>query len=567
VAIKVLPADVFRDKERLLRLEREARALAQLSHPHIAAIYGWHEEGEIRALAMELVEGLTLAQRLKNGALPMSQAVAITREIAQALDAAHQRGIVHRDLKPSNVAFSSSGHVKLLDFGLARSNADAGGPLEELSTVGSDQWLGTAAYASPEQVRGYPVGTPADIWALGCVLFEMTAGRRAFDGATTADTLAAVLEREPDWTVLPTTTPALVRSLLRRALDKDSRTRWQSAGDFARALSDMDTASGQSPRPRAVDEKRGQRRPLAMLLLVGLVGALSVTLWPRLDEAISSPEVRLHIVTPRSWEPGSIAVSADGRHIAYQASGSGRAQLWHRPLHAETAEPLAGTDDGYFPLWSPDSRAIAFFQDYELKRLDLERGLVRTLARTPHARGASWSSQGVILYGSSSGPLLRIDDEGGSPIPASALLPGQLNHRFPRFLPDGRQFLFVAIGNADTRGVYLGSVDRPEVRRVLDVATQASFVPPSHLLFARRGALWAQHLDSDFNAVGEPELIAGAVYSHPEVAAHAAHASSHGGLMRTAPREGRSNSCGSTAAAKSPRHWARPTSASPDIFD
>ena len=534
VAIKVLPLALADDRDRLARFEREARVLAALNHPHIGAIYGCHEEREVRALILELVEGTTLAQRLANGPLPVREALAIASQIASALDAAHSKGIVHRDLKPANVALTRDGTVKVLDFGLAKAiSADGVGCVVDEDLSGPDRgWFGTAAYMSPEQARNEPVDTLTDIWALGCLTYEMLTGAAPFARDTLAETLASILDAEPEWARLPAETPASVGWLLRRTLEKDARRRWRSAGDFRIELENTSSVRGAGAPAAASDAaavfgrqwwRLGWFTAAPVAIAAAMVGGAYLSGVP-----ITEPrqEMRLQIPTPHAWEPASFAVSPDGRHVVYQATVGGRTQLWHRPMHAELAQPLAGTDDGYFPFWSPDSRSVGFFSDYQLKRLDLATGLVRTLARTPHARGGTWSPAGTIVYASSTGPLLKMSADGGSASPASRLRPGQMNHRFPQFLPDGRRLLFLAMGAPGTSGLHLGFVDGPDMRRVIDVDATGTFLPPDRVLFTRRGALWAQRVNRQFEADGEPALIAGQVLIHPDVAGHRAHSSS-----------------------------------------
>ena len=541
VAIKVLPAALFGDRERLARLEREARVLASLNHPHIGAIYGWEENEGLCALVLELIEGPTLADRLAGGPLDIPQALLIAGQVASALETAHEKGIVHRDLKPANVVIASAASVKVVDFGLAKAFSGGAAASNAAPLTRDDgAWVGTAAYMSPEQARAQPVNAATDIWAFGCVLYEMLTGSAPFSRATVADTIAAILEHTPDWSRLPTDTPWAARRLLRRALEKDPKRRWHSAGDVKLEIEDL-LNERDAPLPAAenVSTAAGRRlarhAPLRNRRAAVLGGAVGAALMAGIASGVRSPvelaEMRLQIVTPHTWELASFSISPDGRQVVFQATTDGRTLLWLRPLQSELAQPLAGTEDGYFPFWSPDSQSIGFFANYQLKRLDFASGLTRTIAKTPHARGGTWNAAGTILYASSSGPLMQVSADGGPQSEASQLLPGHLNHRFPQFLPDGQRFLFVAVGTSESRGLFVGSLATNSVRRVLETDTTGSFLPSNQVLFARQGALWALPVNADLEAKDDPVLVAGQVMTHPDVGAHKAHSSSASGTI------------------------------------
>jgi Tol biopolymer transport system component len=363
--------------------------------------------------------------------------------------------------------------------------------------------LGTAAYMSPEQARGQTVDKRTDIWAFGCVLYEMLTGRTAFPGETVSDTLAAILEREPDWSLLPADTPGPIRRLLRRCLEKDRKRRLQSAGD---ARIEIDEAQSEPERDAPVvssTRRRGDRLAWAAFAAVTLIAVVAVA-W-NFRPAPSLPEMRLEITTPPTTDPGSLAISPDGQKIVFVATPDGRPQLWLRSLNS-TAWPMAGTDDASFPFWSPDSRSVGFFAEGKLKRVDLDGGLVQTLADAI-ARGGTWSPDGVILFApTTSGQLFRVPASGG----AAVALPPQSAGNFPYFLPGGRQFLFYKpIGSEDTRGIYLGSLDSPVTKRLIAADTAGVYLPPGWLLFMRQGTLMAQGYDPAREELrGDPVTVA-----------------------------------------------------------
>jgi serine/threonine protein kinase len=515
VAFKVLPASFASDPDRLARFEREARLLAALNHPHIGAIYGVEDAANIRGLVLELVEGPTLADRLQQGPVPLSEALRMAQQIADALDAAHEKGIIHRDLKPANVKIAPEGTVKVLDFGLAKAAA-ADGSTPDLSqsptvTVGGTRdgiILGSAAYMSPEQARGKPVDKRTDIWAFGCVVYEMLTGRPAFAGETVTDTLAAIVEREPDWRALPSPTPVGVRRLLRRCLEKDRQERLHDIADARLEIKEALTAPDTTANSRAVPLwRRTLPGAVALVLLVGL-GLLSFIHFRETPPPLTPPEMRLEIVTPTSADPISFALSPDGRQLVFVASGDGPSRLWLRPLAATAAQPLAGTEGAAYPFWSPDSQSIGFFGDGKLKRVDIGGGPPQTLADAS-ARGGTWNADGVILFAQTiNGPLFRIPASGGEAVAVTR----QGQHRFPQFLPDGRQFLFYALGTPDTSGIYLGSLDSGQTKRLTVADTAGVYAPSGWLVWVRGSTLVAQHLDLERRALaGDPVTVAAPV--------------------------------------------------------
>jgi serine/threonine protein kinase len=510
VALKLLPEMFARDPERSARLEREARTLAQVSHPNIAAIYGLEEAGAVKFLVMELAAGETLADRISRGAVPLNDALAIARQIADALEAAHEKGIVHRDLKPANIKVSTDGQVKVLDFGLAKALAPdlSTSATMNLGVTASGIIQGTAPYMSPEQAQGKDTDRRTDIFAFGCVLFEMLTGKQAFQGDSAPQILTQIIERDPDWQLLPSSTPESVRRLLRRCLQKDRNRRLKSA-DTVRI--EIEEAIG---NPVARDEANAvvvhSRLPWTMAaLFFALMLVLAIPAFLYISE--SGPplpdEVRTDIVTPTTSDTASFALSPNGKYIAFVASGAGQQRLWVRQLDHVTAQPLMGTEGASYPFWSPDSQSIAFFDGSKLKRVDLAGGAPRVLADAAN-RGGSWNENGEILYPKSVGSgLFRIPASGGTPTQATEL-ENHTSHRFPYFLPDGRHFIYYAIGAPDVGGIFLCELGTLKGKR-LTTSESAAVYSNGWVMFVRGGRLLAQRLNVERGAVeGDPVTVA-----------------------------------------------------------
>ena len=517
VAIKIC-AERFGD-----RFEREVHAVAALNHPNICHIY---DVGP-NYLVMELVEGPTLAARFRGGALPLEEALTIARQIADALEAAHEKGIIHCDLKPGNIKITSDGAVKVLDFGLAKvaqasaCDPEASPTLTMQGTV-AGQILGTAAYMSPEQTRGRTVDKRADIWAFGVVLYEMLCGRRLFGGQTLSDTLAGVLETPPDWSLLPAETPESIRRLLRRCLQRDRK---QRLPDIAMARLEIDEApAGRpelpvSPIP-AHPHFRWWNAGIALLALAGLAVAIVHFRETRLQPV----PVRFQIPAPSSASFGyGIALSPEGRKLAFigREGAEGHTMMWVRPLDSLSARPLAGTEGAFFfPFWSPDGSSIGFWAEGKLKRVEASGGSPRTLCDVPATAfgGATWSRDGIIVIGSNSDGLFRVPQAGGVPTRLTTVdsSHGELGHTLPWFLPDGRHFLFIVrSAKPADNGIHLGTVDGIQRKQLIASAQTCAFAaPPSgsengHLLFLRGGTLMAQALDTRrFELIGEPFPVA-----------------------------------------------------------
>ena len=514
VALKVLPEAFAPDPGRLARFKREAQALASLNHPNIAAIYGLEVSESGPALVLELVEGPTLANRIARAPVAVDEALTIAKQIAEGLEAAHSQGIVHRDLKPANIKLRPDGMVKILDFGLAKAldPVEAGSVISDASPIMSPVMtrsgviIGTAAYMSPEQARGKAVDKRTDIWAFGCLLYEMLTGVQPFGGDGVAEVLANVIKAEPDWTALPVDTPRALRVCLRRCLHKDPRERIHDIADVRLAMDGAfelpsdDIDYGRLARPSRTRVAYAVWAAAAL----GISAAVVAVVMSAGRAPAELPETRLEIVTGRTDSPASLAISPDGRGVVFQAS-QGPPRLWLRLLESDQARPLMGTEGGQQPFWSPDSRSVGFFADGVLKRIDLASGFVRTLANAPQPRRGAWNRDSTILFGAASvGPLYRVSADSSVVTPATNLSPGQTSHRWPQFLPDGRRFLFFALGAADVRGVYLGSLADQSASRVSDRESAYAFLPPAHLLFARQGALWARSLNREYTrAEGE----------------------------------------------------------------
>jgi eukaryotic-like serine/threonine-protein kinase len=526
-AIKILPPAFAADPDRLARFEREARVLASLSHPNIAHIYGVEEGNGIVALVLELVAGDTLAVRLRGSAgrgLGVASALLIARQIADALDAAHERGIVHRDLKPANIVVTADGAVKVLDFGLAKTGEAEAGANQGLTdsptfmATAGGVLLGTAPYMSPEQTRGRVVDKRTDIWALGCVLYEMLAGRRAFSGDTTSDVIAAILERDPDWSALPASTPLHVRRLLQRCLEKDPKRRLRDVGDVSSELNAAPEPTDAS-RPRSLPGRRVMARWAgAAALALGVIGWTIVAMsWREATPDWARNAATFSIVAPvtrgasaANPAPG-IAVSRDGRFIAWTAeNAAGRPAVWLYSADKGETTVLSGTDGATNPFWSPDGRAIGFLTQAKLETVDLSSGSVRALVSVPESSiGGTWNTRDVIVY-SARYALYQVSVTGGTPkVVAELDHSNQENSlRYPRFLPDGQHFLYVArSGLPDHSSVYVGSLDGPP-RRLFATTSYVYYAPPGFLLYAKDGALVARTFDTRSFAVGgEPATV------------------------------------------------------------
>ena len=493
VAIKILPAAFADDVDRMARFEREAQVLASLNHPNIATIYGI-EQG---AIVMELVDGENL-----KGPVPLDRALDYARQIAVGLEAAHEKGIVHRDLKPANVKVTPDGVVKVLDFGLAKatdasaSASDTQSPTLSLAMTQAGVMLGTAGYMSPEQVRGKPIDRRADIWAFGAVFYEMLAGRRAFDGETVTDVIAAVVNREPDWSALPALTPPHIRRLIERCLRKDVRTRLQAIGE-ARIVMD------EPPAPIPSVAHRWQRTPW-MIAAAAVVAAVAGGAWGILHRP------QLPAVTPVQWtmRPGvfrNLALSRDGTRLLFVEDGP-RSQLMMRVLRDSDAKPVPGGDDVGVAEFSPDLQWLVMeTSDLKVKKIPAGGGDAVTLAEPYRRLGVSWGVDNTIVYVGEHG-LMRVSSRGGN---ARALTKvddakGETAHRTPHFLPSANAVLFTVSHGAANQIAAL-KLKTGEWHVVVEDGFNGMYVPTGHLLFVRQSSLYAAPFDLNRLAVTGPE--------------------------------------------------------------
>jgi Tol biopolymer transport system component len=546
VALKVLPEAFARDAQRMARFEREAKFLASLNHPNIASIYGLEESDGTRALVMELVEGQTLGERIKNGALALDEALPVGKQIAEGLEYAHERGIIHRDLKPSNVKLTPDGQVKLLDFGLAKAldgdTADEelqNSPTLSAAATRAGALLGTAAYMSPEQARGKRVDRRADIWAFGCVLYEMLTGRRAFSGETTSDILASVIRAEPDWSFLPASVPARIHELLRRCLQKDPKQRLQAIGDARITIQETLSGSPISEGVAGVMIPRAARRVMlwAVLTVGLLVGAIStgfIALTLRRTPT-AGPVGRFAFTFPSPGEAAAaagmplsdfpaVAISPDGTEIAYVAGHAQTTQIFLRLLDRLEPQPLAGTANATSPFFSPDGQWVGFFADGKLKKVSIHGGDPTTLCDTAINRNGAWGPDNAIIFAPAlfSG-LMRVSAAGGSPevLTTPDFSKGEISHRWPEILPGGRAVVFVIAGAKDI-GFFSESkiaVERLDTHERKILPIQGSFPrysPTGHLLFVSEGRVFAVGFDLNrLEVTGKPTPVLDGVKTSP----------------------------------------------------
>jgi eukaryotic-like serine/threonine-protein kinase len=523
VAIKILPDAFASDPERLARFEREARTLAALNHPHIAAIYGFEKSTTSHALVMELVEGEDLSQRIARGAIPLDEALLIAKQIAEALEAAHEQGIIHRDLKPANIKVRDDGTVKVLDFGLAKAmdpspsspNVSRSPTITSPAMTLAGVIMGTAAYMSPEQARGKAVDKRSDIWAFGCVLFEMLTRTRAFDGEEITDVMMAVMRDEPNWSLLPANTPAAIRRLLRRSLTKDRKRRLSDMTDVRLELEEGATEGpGDGQVAQTPVRARRQERVWAILAIASLLGLAVIGIRALRAPAPEARVVRFEVAPPANGtiETGQ-PLSPDGRTLALLITSGGKTQIWVRPLDSLSARPLPGTEGASRPFWSPDSRQIAFFVDGNLKKTALTGARPEPVANGPF-RDGTWSVNGTILVGGQTGrPLFLVSELGGQPVAETTLdaSAGEASHDYPAFLPDGRHYVYLTRRGARSTDLnaYVGTIGSKERRPLPGINAAVRYSASGHLLFLQGLRLVAQPFSADrLELTGEPFPIA-----------------------------------------------------------
>jgi len=535
VAVKVLPEEFSADPERLARFKREAKLLASLNHPNIAAIHELEESRERRFLIMELVEGETLQARLDRGAMTVEEALETCRQVAAGLEAAHEKGIVHRDLKPGNIMVTPDGQAKILDFGLAKAEGTdtTGIDIADSPTITAQMTepgiiLGTAAYMSPEQARGRSVDKRTDIWAFGCVLYECLTGKRAFQGETVSDMIAHILKGEPEWSVLPRATPARVMSLLRRCLRKDRKERLRDIGD---ARLEIEEAGAHPLEAAAVS----RRLPLLWMASAAVVMFLSGFLIDQILIKRPQPAPPVSVVTSTiKIEPGhrlegqardmerpgrtAVAISSDGAFIVYSAieenpGPQAKPQLYLRRLDQSAAKPIAGSEGGTSPFLSPDSRWVGFWTDGKLKKVLVEGGVPSTLCDASALYGANWGRHNSIVFTDGWGTgLSRVSVEGGKPetLTKPDRKREEWSHSLPSWLPNGKAVLFTVTKywlDKEPRLALL-RLDTGEWHNLLEDAADARYIPTGHLVFLRQGTLMAARFDpAKLEVVGQPVAL------------------------------------------------------------
>jgi eukaryotic-like serine/threonine-protein kinase len=538
VAIKVLPSHLSFDPDRIQRFEREARTISSLNHPHICTLYDVGTQNSVTFLVMEFLQGETLADRLRRGALPIKEALQIGQEIADALSNAHHLGIVHRDLKPGNIMLTTSG-AKLMDFGLAKpaapalgTAASAGGPvtpatptlsLRSLASPGSPltqkgHVLGTFQYMSPEQLQGREADTRSDIFAFGAVLYEMTTGRRAFEGKSPLSVITAILEKEPEpVSSSRKASPPALDHVITTCLAKNPDERWQCAADVARELAWIVQVPDHAPAAQGRSQILKGTLFAAVIALAVLLGV-----WRPWQPSTPPGKIEFSILPPEkmAFDYG-LAVSPDGQQVAFVVSPFlGASALAVRRLNSSESKLLPGTESAHFPFWSPDSNQLGFFASGKLKRIDLRNGVVQSAADTAEGtaasgegRGGDWNANGDIIFAPSpTSALYRVPANGGNPIPLTVLdtAKGETSHRWPHFLPDGHHFTFLArIGIArETDVIFIGALDSHERQELFTASSGVQFAPPGYLVFVRGRTLFTQAFSSrKLRPIGEPFAV------------------------------------------------------------
>ena len=534
VALKVLPEAFTADPDRLARFEREAKVLASLNHPNIGSIYGLEEAEGVRALVLELIEGPTLADRIKQGPIPIDEALPIAKQIAEALEAAHEQGVIHRDLKPANIKVKDDGTVKVLDFGLAKAldpNPDADPSQSPTLTAAATQMgviMGTAAYMSPEQARGRSVDKRADIWAFGCVLYEMLTGARPFQGDDVSLTLASVMKSEPDWAALPGDTPPRVNTLLRRCIEKEPKQRVQAVGDVRLAMEGaFETPAPAPPEPIVAPTPPDWQRPVPLMLAgLALLAIGGVAVWGLVRPAPAPAGIvtRFPFILPEGDVTGffdGMALSPDGRTLVYSGARDGVQQLFVRTRDQMTVRPLPGTEEARHAFFSPDGVWVGFSTPDSLKKVALAGGRPVTLCPVGILRGATWGPNDTIVFGSSDPGLMQVSAAGGEPRPLTEPAEGT-SHVWPAFVPGGEAVLYTirATGELDNFEVAVVSLDTGE-QQTLVRGTDGAVTASGHLVFGREASLWAVPFDPDRLTVsGEPTPMVEGVQVNPGGLAH-----------------------------------------------
>jgi serine/threonine-protein kinase len=588
VAIKALPDAFANDSDRLQRFQREAQVLASLNHPNIAHIYGLEESAKTCCIVMELVEGETLQERIKRGPVPIEETLAIAKQIAEALEAAHEKGIIHRDLKPANIKFTASGQVKVLDFGLAKAFQE-----QRVTTLSNSPTLlnasmpgvilGTAAYMSPEQARGREVDRTTDVWAFGCVLYEMLTGRSAFEGEDVTEIIGRIVAAEPDWKRLPDGTPMSVQRLLRRALRKDSRQRLGDIRDARIEIEDALTGSATEqigvtiPAAIAVRDKKrewifGALGCVAIIALLIVLWAPWRTITPAAPLRISS-ELGADVGLASSVLGNSaLALSPDGSILAFVAAKDGASQIYIRRLGQLQASPLVGTSGALSPFFSPDGQWLGFFAEGKLKKISVTGGAAVTLADAPASRGGSWGSDGnIVFHPNPAGGLLRVPSAGGKAEPLTKLGQGELTHRWPQVLPGTKAVLYMssgAPGNAEHSNIVVQPLPTGTPKVLVRGGYHPQYAASGHLLYIDEGTLFAVPFDLNrLETIGQPVPVVEGVSAQPTNTGAAQFTVSETGAFAYLPGRGAGNDSpvlwmthdGKTSPLRSmPSDWSNP---------
>jgi serine/threonine protein kinase/Tol biopolymer transport system component len=525
VALKIISPEFAHDVQRMARFQREAQVLASLNHTHIASIYGLEESGGMRALVMELVEGPTLAERIQQGAIPLDEALPIARQIAEALECAHERGIVHRDLKPANIKLTQDGNVKVLDFGLAKALLDesssgdiSNSPTLTMATTKAGLILGTAAYMAPEQAKGKSVDRRADIWSFGVVLYEMLTAEQVFGGETVSDALASIIKDTPNWGPLPKGTPKPIRDLLQRCLQKDPRQRLQSIGDARITLEEVISGSGQStaldesqaPAPSRAAQQAWQRYfPWALAAILGVAFAISLFVLFSSSVHPATKPIVLSLNLPPGQELDrvngpAVAISPDGSLLAYvtREPGTGAGQLYLRELAKGSSVMLEGTGLAAAPFFSPDNQWVGFFGDGKLKKVSIHGGAPISLADVTGYRGGDWGEDGTIIFPNQfTSSLFRVPASGGEPKPATHLDLGhsEITHRWPQFLPGDKAVIFTVSADNNYFGhatVEAAPLDTGTPKVLVENAYFGRYLSGGYLAYVSQGTVFV----APFNA-------------------------------------------------------------------
>jgi serine/threonine protein kinase/Tol biopolymer transport system component len=527
VAVKVLPERFAGGDSVRARFEREAKSISALNHPNICTLHDVGHDGDRLYLVMEMIDGESLGARLQKGPLPLDQVLRIGVEIALGIDAAHRQGIVHRDLKPDNVMLTRSG-AKLLDFGLAKSGTERGAPIDGFTSLPTEQKaltqegtiLGTFQYMAPEQLEGQEADARTDIFALGAVLYEMATGKRAFQGKNRTSLIAAIVSAQPAplASIIPATPPALDQ-VIRKCLEKDPEDRWQSARDVAGQLRWIAEAGSQAGLPAPITSSRKTRERLAWGVAVfAALTTMAIAAAAFLRPTARPPLIVSSIVPPEgaTFDSGSMAMtlSPDGRQIAFVARSASGSGLWVRSLDAAKPRLLAGTEDAECPFWSPDARSLGFYSHGQLRKIDIAGGQSEALAPMSVCLGASWGSDGSILYVSDRYvPIMRIPESGGQPVAVTTAGPAESKRTYsqPSLLPDRRHVLYTineSWEGGDHSGIFVASIDGKDERKLLPLHSNAVYAEPGYLIYGREGSLRAQRFNLDrLELSGTPSVL------------------------------------------------------------